>query len=525
MNRYCFQRRRDCWAAMMVFISFVLVLADGAYAAPLEVTLFPNSATIMESAKIPVQGSAVDTFRAVFTLPAQADPETLVTRAVSASGWRIEDQSWRQITRQDEAGIKTLKIKLQGLKEERGRLQAAFQGIDTQLQFWQNQTKAKAKSLAETLNLAAAIGKNSRRVYQEKVQLAPQLEKIEKEIAQAQEELNLAAGTQESVWQVTLLLGGRGPAELALTYSYLLNGCGWLPLYRIDARPQEQRVFVAWDAEVWQSSGKDWVDTTVNIATLQPPRSQTPPEFRPWIIQPRPEIRPPVYRKSARAEATTALSELEDMAVNLSAPSPQAKSTFTLWSLGKKTIPAGSRRKFSIREEFWPAAFTYLLRPSISNQAFVRAQISLSEPRDIPSGTAQFVIDGALLGKQNFAFAGRVGTLYFGVDPLVSTKTELLSKQSGEKGFITDRQTRIWDWRLDIQNAKSTPVQVRVEEPNPQIRDERIKFKSIFDPEVTEKDAQTLIWTFELPAGMKKSIRTTYTLEAPKEMNLDAGWR
>ena len=40
-------------------------------------------------------------------LPAQADPETCNETAPGA-GWRIEDQSWRQINRQDEEGIRVL---------------------------------------------------------------------------------------------------------------------------------------------------------------------------------------------------------------------------------------------------------------------------------------------------------------------------------------------------------------------------------------------------------------------------------
>ncbi|HOG06915.1 MAG TPA: DUF4139 domain-containing protein [Syntrophales bacterium] len=498
---------------------------QAAAAAVQEVTLFPDSAEVVETAKCAVQGSAT-TQQAIFTLPAQADPETLVTKTAPGAGWRIEDQSWRKINRQDDEGIRVLKAKIAKLKEERGGLQASLQGIDTQIQFWQNQAKAKTKTLAETVNLAAAIGKNSRRVFQEKAQLEPQIEKIDREIALTQEELKRATGSQETAWEVTLLLGGRGPAELSLTYSYVLNGCGWLPLYRIEARPQEQRIFLVWDAEVWQSSGKDWVDTRVNIATLQPPRSLTPPEFRPWIIQPRPLYRPMVRSKAARADDLQLLAEATDERVGvMAAPVPKTKSTFTLWSLGKRTIPAGPKRKFSIREEYWPAAFTYLLRPSVSNQAFVRADVTLAEPRDIPAGSGQFVIDGAVLGKREFAFSGREGEIYFGVDPLVSARAELLQRQSGEKGFIADRQTQTWDWRLEIQNERTIPVRIRLEEPNPQVRDERIRLKTVLDPDTTEKNAGTLIWSFDLAAGAKKSLHTTYQLDAPKDMNLDTGWR
>lgn len=52
---------------------------QAAAAAVQEVTLFPDSAEVVETAKCAVQGSAT-TQQAIFTLPAQADPETLVTK-------------------------------------------------------------------------------------------------------------------------------------------------------------------------------------------------------------------------------------------------------------------------------------------------------------------------------------------------------------------------------------------------------------------------------------------------------------
>jgi len=46
---------------------------------------------------------------------------------------------------------------------------AKLQALEVQLQFWQAQTKAKAKTLADVSKLADAIGKNVRRDHQEKL--------------------------------------------------------------------------------------------------------------------------------------------------------------------------------------------------------------------------------------------------------------------------------------------------------------------------------------------------------------------
>jgi hypothetical protein len=44
---------------------------------------------------------------------------------------------------------------------------------------------------------------------------------------------------------------------------------------------------------------------------------------------------------------------------------------------------------------------------------------------EIHSREALFLIDGAVLGKRNFAFAGNDGILYFGTSPLISVNVPL----------------------------------------------------------------------------------------------------
>jgi len=66
---------------------------------------------------------------------------------------------------------------------------------------------------------------------------------------------------------------------------------------------------------------------------------------------------------------------------------------------------------------------------------------------------------------------------------------------------------------------------VRLEEPQPQSQDERIKLNIKCAPEPVEQNPDTLIWNLDLQAGQKQTLLTTVTLEAPKDMDLDMGWR
>jgi uncharacterized protein (TIGR02231 family) len=492
------------------------------------VTLFPASAQVLETAKLKAVSEG-NLKKATFTLPAQADPASLVTRLNQAGNTRIVDQAWRQIVRQDDEGIRELRRKIEAVKSEKNSVLATIRGLESQIQFWQLQTKARVKTLADAGNLAAAIGRNVKKANQDKMAREPELEKLDKQLGELQEELNRRVGRKDNVWEVTLLLSGAPPTgEVSVDYSYALSGCGWSPLYRLEARPRDRQVLFTWEAEIWQSSGQDWGQVALNLATLQPSSAIVPPDLPPWVIKPREVIAAKkVAGKRSRSKALAAVAEKEDAAEDAVAPPPQEdrQSTYSLWRLGKVTLPAGVRQRVRVKDETWTADFAHLIRPGLSGRAFVRAAVNFPEALEIPPGQAIYMMDGAILGKRSFSLAGREGSLFFGEDPLVSAKVELLSRQSGEKTFLADRQTYRWEWRTDVENRRDTAVRVRVEEPLPQSRDERIRLTVKNEPEAAEQSAAAWTWVLDVPPGQKKSIVTVIGLEAPRDMVIDLGWR
>jgi uncharacterized protein (TIGR02231 family) len=422
-----------------------------------EVTLFPNSAKISATAKINPQCSVK--CKTVITLPPKADPESLVVSLPLQSRVKIEDVQVKPAPVQDETKIAELRKQIGGLENEKKENQSKLQALEAQLQFWQAQTKAKTKTVADSYKLADAIGKNVRRDHQEKLTIETLLGKIEKNIKKLQEELNQAAGHKETAWEITLTLSGSNQNEITLSYTYSLAGCGWLPLYRVEALPADKSVSFSWEAEIWQSSGEDWKQVQLNIATLQPVINVNPPEIPEWIIKPR------MLYQAARSNNLTAAPLMEKDASSDdetlgASPAEIKNTTYSVWSLGKKNIPAGDRQRLKIKDESWPAEFLFLARPAINPQAFVRAQIKLEYPAEIPSGQAIFVIDGAVLGKREFSFAGSEGTLFFGTSPLISVTSSTIADQSGEKTIFQDKQTRSWQWLIEAKNSSNADIKL-----------------------------------------------------------------
>lgn len=512
-------------AALAVVFIFFLIIPPASRAIVTEVTLFPDSAKIEETAKITSLSSDAGKHQTIIILPSQADPESLVVSPPPASQIRIDDVNIKSIQRVDKNRIASLRVQITKLQNEKKEMQARLQGMEVQLQFWQAQTKAKTKTVTEADNLAAAIGRNSRKIYFEKYTVETELINIEKQLKELQDNLSQAAGKNEKAWEATVTLSGPILNHAVLNYTYILDGCGWQPIYRLAAAPSVQNILFSWDAEIWQSTGEDWKQVRLNLATLQPVRTIMPPELPQWVIKPRTAV---LY-KSARKEITAPpaafkMTEVNDMAES-TAPVETAHSTYSVWSLGKITLRAGTRQRMKIKEEIWPAQFLLLARPSQSPQAFLQAQIRLPKPLDIPPGQATFVIDGAMIGKRKFALAGSEAAIFFGNSPFVTVKSSTTADQTGIARFFQNKQTRQWQWLIEAKNSSNAPVKLRIEEPIPQVRDERIKLTFKHNPEPVEKDLNRFVWIIDLSAMQKRSIETGVELEAPKDMNIDFGWR
>ncbi|MGA2782387.1 MAG: mucoidy inhibitor MuiA family protein [Smithella sp.] len=505
-----------------LIIVLILLLPVYSLATVKEVTIFPNSAKISETAKINPQcdkGKCIS----VITLPSQADPESLVVSLPAQSHVKIEDVQVKPIPVQDETKIAELRKQIAGLEASKKEMQAKLQALEVQLQFWQAQTKAKTKTLADTNKLADAIGKNVRRANQEKFAVETQLEKSDKNIKKLQDELNQIAGKKETAWEMTLTTSGVGQNEIIFSYTYSLAGCGWLPLYRIEALPTDKRVSFFWEAEIWQSSGEDWKQVQLNVATLQPVINVNPPEIPAWIIKPR--VLYKASRKNDAAAASLMQKEASDNEDLGAMPTETQNTTYSVWSLGKKNIPAGNRQRLKIKDESWPAEFLFLARPAINPQAFVRASVKLDKPAEIPPGQAIFVIDGAILGKREFSFTGSEGELFFGTSPLISVTSSTIADQSDTKTIFQDKQTRSWQWLIEAKNSSNADIKLRIEEPVPQARNKKIHLNFKQNPDPAEKDHSKFVWILDVPAGQKKTIQNNIELEAPIDMNIDFGWR
>jgi len=164
------KKRKHLFAGVLpVVFMGLLILPLVSLAAVKEVTLFPDSAKVEETAKVSLQTTGANKNQVIIVLPPQADPESLMVSPPPASRIRIDDIQIKPVTRVDENRIAQLRAQLKKSQNEKKEMQGRLKALDIQLQFWQAQTKAKTKTVTEADTLASAIGRNSRKIYSEKM--------------------------------------------------------------------------------------------------------------------------------------------------------------------------------------------------------------------------------------------------------------------------------------------------------------------------------------------------------------------
>lgn len=509
-------------AALLIFLvlflcPFLTQASSQLQASPQKAVLFPDSARIWQQKKLPLLTPGQDA-HVQFYLLAQARPETLNVSLDQAGELAIQDVQWKKAEPRETKRIRELRTELQGLRNDQQAGKAESKALAARISFWEEQAAFQDKDLQGLDQLSASIFRNLQQGYSRQASLEQETQDLQEKIQELEKRLQEMTGTEQASWEVTVSLDGSGTTqEVQVLYDYILTDCGWEPIYRIEAKPKQEELLFDWQARAWQSSGQDWQNTQLSLATMQTPRSLDPPQIPDWIVRPITEV----VRPMAREDKMLAL----ETTAPRTAPEIERKGTYSIWHLGPRDLPAGQRPRLKIQQESWPAEFVRLLRPSQGQEAFLQADVHLDEARDIPRGEAVFFWEGAMLGKKEFRFQGRETRIHLGPDPFVTAQLTTRDKKSGARGWLRGKQTYFWDFLLQLENSQDYPLQVRLEEPRPMLRDERIEAEFNFRPEPTDQTESLFIWELELQGGQTQEIEIEIKMQAPEDMDIDWGWR
>lgn len=521
-------------AALFMFMG-AIAPASAAPAAPSSVLLYPSGGRIQVTADVAVKAGAFS-----IELPAGVQVDTLV---LNVDGGIVTSlQTAPAPVPPDSPEIASIREKLRLARQEKAAANGELAAINAQISLWAT-PPANLSQVAEMEKLASLIPDRIKQLYAESARIEPRQKAAIREVTRLEGELIDAGGEPEgeSPAQPAVAPGipGRNARAVLVTakvlqsdgkafpdgprrvsYAYAFQDCGWTPVYRLDAQPDKGLVRFAQEAEIRQASGQNWTGVSLTLASADLGSGLEPASLGSWTVRPASEVRPRAANLAMAPAQGDAMVLMEGVAPYRM--KQQETAVATVWELGKQTIPAGNTVRLLIAGDDWKAAFVRVARPSRQKAVYLMADVSLPEPLALPAGTAQYQVEGIAVGSGEFAMAGSSEKIYFGTDPRVTAEMKLDTRKSGSKGFVDKRQTRSWAWTIELANHHNAPVTVRVEDPEPESRDQAIEIKTTASPEpVTEEHVN--IWTLTVPAKGKNSIAYAVDVSAPAEMRLIDG--
>ena len=497
-------------------------------ASPTSVLVSPRGARLEVVQELTIQNG--QTF---FELPGDADMDSLSLRV---EGRTVESMTAEPIPPEESVSLSGLKMAYDNARRAAAEARASRAATDAQAKFWAT-SGMRLSSVEEAERFDAFMERRLQESHQRLAERDLAQEKLDAEELRARRAYEEAGGhpthkadmarqdrSYAGNFRIVVQLNPPQTGTARAVYTYRIPNANWHPVYRIDAQPDSGLVRIHVDAQVTQATGQDWKNAELALTTAQSSGQLAPSSLRPWLPGPR-EVRQ-MASDAAPLLAMKAASPAQEVMMSGMARSNAIvrddQSTSAIWRLGRQEVTSGRPVTLRLETQERTANFVRLLRPALDERAFLLAELAKGEPLTLPPSKGLFLVNGNAVGSGTFAANGQSEEIFFGVDPFVTARMDIDKGQRGQEGIIDRRQTRTWNWVMDIASTHDKPVTVRVEDAYPESRDENVSVKITSTPMPARKNANA-VWTFTIPASGKQQVRHNVEVSAPRDMDLDPG--
>lgn len=186
----------------------------------------------------------------------------------------------------------------------------------------------------------------------------------------------------------------------------------------------------------------------------------------------------------------------------------------------------GKSQNISIQTQEIAGVFKYYAVPKLSLEAFLMVEIANWNKLNLMSGNANITYDGTYIGKTyiNAQAMDEVLALTLGVDKRITVKCEKIQDSSIKK-FLGNDIKQSFMYQITVKNNRTQPINMTIKEQLPVSTTKEIVVEILKDgltPTTrTNNDTGILEWDFTLNQGETKTLRNSYSVKYPKEMDLN----
>ena len=345
----------------------------------------------------------------------------------------------------------------------------------------------------------------------------------------------------EPIPRVVVTLSANEAATGKINFSYLVATAGWTPLYDIRSDSQTGKISLTYKAQVFQSSGMDWDNVKLNISTNNPFVNKTKPELNAWYIdyyalkQKNLELNEVAIR-GARNIPQAAFNQgyfLNDKKVVEDEPAMEADQFTTvvhqlIAAEFKIDLPYSiksnnEKNLVLIKTSELNTTFKYYAVPKVDPGVYLVAQMTKLDELQLVPASANIFFDGSYIGETYIDPTSMDDTLNLslGKDPNIVVKRTLLKQKSKDK-IIQDKRERIFAYQFEIQNNKSTSIQVFVQDQLPMTTNADITIEATEKGNAREIPGNGILeWEYKLKAGENRKWEFGYKVKHPKDQQIN----
>ena len=310
--------------------------------------------------------------------------------------------------------------------------------------------------------------------------------------------------------------------------SYIVYGANWRTYYELRADPSSRKIDLSYFGKIYQRTNEDWDNTRIVLSTAKPALGGAAPEPAPWYIY--------LYLPRPAEESKLGYADLERPAVTTTAspaaeeaPAPPIEAGISIWYPlpGRYTINSGDpEKKIQIYETTINADFEYFIIPRITELAYSTGKMQNTSDYLLLAGEASTYVGDDFTGKTYLSTIApdESTTVSFGIDERVKVKRELKKSKISKGGLFSNKTKYEYTYENTISNFHNKEVKCTIVDQIPIPQDPDIKVSSIKlepKPDEEDKDLGIYYWRLALGAGKKFIITVNFTVEAPKDREIE----
>ena len=318
---------------------------------------------------------------------------------------------------------------------------------------------------------------------------------------------------------ITIAVPQGGKVPVALTY--LVANATWKPAYTVRGDPAAGALKIEFDAVVKQATGEDWSDVALVLSTAQPTRAANPSEIGAIYLDvfdpsaPRavssaapmmaPGVPPPAGDFSGNgAMSRKAGAAIESLSNDAEVGGSGAAVEYRLPRAFTAPSDANGERRTRVANIDGKPVFTLVARPVAETDVFLRARLMNESGFILLPGQARVYLGSDSIGTAalgEIAVGGEI-ELWFGKEPGVTVKREVVSKKASESGVFSKSKGVDREYRVSLTNTLARAVEVELWDRVPVSRNEQVKVELTAIAPALATDAKYL--KDERPQGLLK---------------------